>query len=127
MTYMQRFTRGPVTPFTGLFDEVFRDFGYSTSWSTARAQVEETEEAFLIHCDMPGVDPKGVSVTLEGDTLSIKGSREGRRSASYAQAYTVPKGVAQDQVEASYEHGVLTVRLPKLAEAKARVIEVKVV
>lgn len=125
MTALQRWA-DPFSAFDDLFVGFNRDFASPTRWARSD-DVEETDESFIIRCDMPGVDPKDFTVEVHGDTLSIKGQRKTEhRANSYSRAYTLPRTVALDKVDAAYEHGVLTVTIPKREEARPRMIEVKV-
>jgi HSP20 family protein len=102
------------------------------------ADVVETAEAIKVFLDLPGVDPATVGIQFENDVLSIeaeRGSRDEkgetyllaeRAGGKLTRAFTVNVPVDADHIEARYDRGVLTVTLPKRAEAKARKIEVKV-
>jgi HSP20 family protein len=79
--------------------------------------------------DLPGVEPKDIDVSVAGDTLTIRASRERRtderdqdlelREVSYGRferSLTLPKGVKSDQITASYQHGVLELSMPASSE-----------
>jgi HSP20 family protein len=126
-------------------DRLFSDFfpaarqGEDTSavWMP-RADLAETTDAFVLTFDLPGLTPEDVEVTLEENTLTISGERkaeqaaEGGRWHRIERAYgrffrTVQFGtpVDADGVEASFENGVLTVRVAKAEVSKPRRIEVR--
>lgn len=100
--------------------------------------IYETAEAIVLVADMPGVGPDGVTVELEGGTLTISGEpaaapapgREALRReyepGGYHRAFTLSDAIESKGIQASIKHGVLTVVLPKAAPAKARKIQVKV-
>ncbi|HXG03820.1 MAG TPA: Hsp20/alpha crystallin family protein [Candidatus Binatia bacterium] len=78
----------------------------------------------IVRTDLPGVDPKDVEVTLQGNQLTIKGERkaayQGDEGSVYREVWygtfertvTVPEGIAPDRVRAAFNHGVLEVSLP---------------
>lgn len=77
---------------------------------------------YVVRAELPGIDPeKDVEITVADDMLNIRAERreekqEGRRSefryGSFSRSVTLPHGVSADDVNASYEKGVLTVRMP---------------
>jgi HSP20 family protein len=100
--------------------------------------VKETEEAYVIQADLPGVTQDQLEITLENSQLRIGGSRQAeekkegesyhvweRRCGSFARTFSLPREVDGDRITAKLENGVLTVTLPKKAEAKARKIPLK--
>jgi HSP20 family protein len=127
-----------------LFDETFGGRAM-TRWPgfqgvDLRLDVSETDKEIKVTAELPGVDEKDVEITLTDDLLTIKGEKkveEERKDDSYhmversygsfARSLRLPFSVDQDKVEARFEKGVLTVRLPKPAEAQrpARRIEIK--
>ena len=96
-----------------------------------------TEEAIVIRADVPGIQPEELEITLEGDTLAIRG--EIRREEDSQRKYVLlerPIGkfertlnintpIDHEQVEASFKDGVLTLTLPKADAVKPRQITVK--
>ncbi len=126
-------------------DRLFEDFlapvPYRQDWTamTPAVDVEETPEAYVFRADLPGVDPKNVKVTVNGDTLTLRGERKReerkangnlhrfeRAHGAFERAFTLGTPVRADQVKASYKDGVLEIRVPKAEEAKSREIEVQV-
>jgi HSP20 family protein len=92
----------------------------------------ETETAYRLTAELPGMDAKDVELTLAEDMLTIKGEKkeereekaEGfhlseRRYGSFQRALPLPRGVDRTKVEARFDKGVLTVVLPKAPEAAA--------
>ena len=101
--------------------------------------VEETPEEFIVRADLPGVPQKDVKVSLMGDTLTIRGSRNDEKKSkdgsfhrvertygSFERSFTFGTPVKNDGVSAQVRDGVLEVHVPKADEAKLREIEVKV-
>jgi len=99
----------------------------------------ETDEDVVVKTALPGVDPNEVEVSVLGNTLTIKGETKAeeeveqgsylyreRRFGAYSRSLTLPVAVEADKAEAEYENGVLTLKLPKVEEAKPKAIEIKV-
>lgn len=126
----------------GHLDELFA--GRAGSWPTIDPtafpplNAWEDENAFYVEAELPGLAQEELEITLPDiDTLSIKGARkepalEGakwhrreRAFGSFERTLTLPGRVDAEQVEATFKHGVLTVKLPKAAELRPRKIEVK--
>ncbi len=99
--------------------------------------VSENEDAYIVKASIPGVNPDDIDITLVDNVLTIKAEikeekeveeakyhlRE-RRFGVFSRSITLPAAVDADKVEAVYEHGVLTLTIPKAEEVKARKIEV---
>jgi HSP20 family protein len=109
--------------------------GGPAAW-TPPVDIVETDDAWLVEAELPGVDRKDVSIELRDNELSISGEikerkREGilrrrtRRVGAFDFHVMLPGHVDADDVEASIEDGVLTVRIPKPEQARAHRIEVK--
>jgi HSP20 family protein len=124
-----------------LFESVF---GPTRLEETAGAfapavDIEENAEGFTLRMDLPGVSQKDVKVSLLGDTLTIRGTRDLERernekgmhrierfSGAFERSFTLGVPVRADQVKAAVRDGVLEVRVPKADEARTREIEVQV-
>lgn len=125
-------------------DRVMRDtFGGNSTPATAGAwapalDVEETEDAFTLYVELPGVSIEDVEVSLEENVLTITGERrfyEGRDGDSFRRverafgrfhrAVRLPDRVDAAHVNATHRDGMLTIEVPKAEEAKPRRIEVK--
>ena len=101
--------------------------------------VSETKDAYLVHVDLPGVDPADVKVEMHDGKLAISGKRETkteekdrnyhrveRSRGSFFRALSVEGEVDVDNIEAKYEHGVLNITLPKVAKQQPKKIEIKI-
>lgn len=99
----------------------------------------EDKEAFLISCDLPGMDQKDVKLNLDNNTLTISGTRklehEDKREnyqrveclfGTFSRSFTLPATVDSGKIEASMQNGVLTIRLPKKEESKPKQIDIKI-
>lgn len=100
-----------------------------------RTRIVETEHAFVLTAEMPGVGKEGVTVTIEDDRLVITGHRTTQapagkavyresQQANYRRAFELEGLVDADKVHAKIEHGILRVELPKAESLKPRKIEV---
>jgi HSP20 family protein len=91
---------------------------------------------YVVHADLPGVDPGSVDVSVDGGTLTIKAQRSGRKEESvdwivserfdgtYMRQLFLGDGVDADQISATYHNGVLTLSIPVAEKAKPRRIQV---
>lgn len=106
---------------------------------TPDAEVVEAADEIRVTVDLPGHDPSGLDVKLEGDILTVRSERkqelpQGRHThllaergyGIFARSFVLPSTVDAARCEARLENGVLTVILPKREEARPRSIEVKV-
>ena len=100
--------------------------------------VYETEDGLVVKASLAGVKREDVDVSIAGDTLSIKGEfkseeetkkpsyyRQERCYGSFHRALTLPTEVEADKAEAVFEHGVLTLTMPKAEAVKPKTIQVK--
>jgi HSP20 family protein len=128
-----------------LFDQMDRLFGpigfdASQPFPVAPAfpalNVWEDDDNLYVEAELPGLKPEDIDASVsEGDQLTIAGERkpggEGRPLRQecwygrFSRTVTLPTNVNADEVEASYDGGVLTLTLPKMEEAKPRRITVK--
>ena len=131
-----------------MFDDFFSGFGGRTPWPMTKrwqgvtpvVDVAETEKDVVITVELPGVSEKEVEVTLAGDLLTIKGEKKAeqeqknsdatymeRRFGSFSRSLRLPFEVKDEKVDAKYDKGVLTIRVPKPVEIRnaVRRIEVK--
>jgi len=91
---------------------------------------------YVLHADLPGVDPGSVDVNVDNGTLSIRAERSGRTeesvewitserfTGSYLRQLSLGEGIDTDQINATYNNGVLTLTIPVSERAKPRRIEV---
>lgn len=97
----------------------------------------ETEDAYVVESELPGLTRDDIEVSLEDGTLSISGRREEtaeeksyrrreRAEGRFERRFRLPRSVEAEDVEARMENGILRVRVPKAAEARSRKIEVEV-
>ena len=117
--------------------EVFGNGDSGGAMWTPHLDIEETDQAFVIHVDLPGVEQDAIDVHLEGNTLFLSGERKGERQkeegfsryerwyGKFQRAFTLPVSVEADKIEAQYINGVLTVTVPKAEHAKPKRIAIQ--
>lgn len=100
--------------------------------------VSETENAYDVRVDMPGMKPENFDIQVQGNVVRISGQREEekeqkdatyhcieRQTGSFSRTVTLPCDVNEDEVAAEYINGVLSVKLPKSEQAKTKKINVR--
>ncbi|WP_374728980.1 Hsp20/alpha crystallin family protein [Natronospira bacteriovora] len=111
--------------------------GEVSDWAPA-VDIREEAERFVLHADVPGVDPKDIEITMENGTLTISGQRhdskeeqkEGYRrvervSGQFFRRFVLPDSADAESISAQSKNGVLEVVIPKQAKVQPRRIEVK--
>jgi len=88
--------------------------------------VFERKEEFVVMADLPGVNDKGLDVTLDSDTLTINGKtgEEAHAAYEYTRSFTLSDRVDRSGIKAAIKDGVLTLSFPYAEEAKAKKIPV---
>lgn len=126
---------GPGRPARRIGAELQPLWRFETSFGMAAPAIDvvEAEKEYRITAELPGMDIRQVELSVSDDMLTIKGEKKEereekaenyylseRRFGSFQRSFQLPSGVDRNRVEAKYEKGVLTVTLPKTAEAAAR-------
>ena len=106
-------------------------------WSLLAGEVEETEKEIIVRIELPGMDKQDCQVIIEGNRLILSGKKHFERISddsqfhvmeraygAFERSIALPKSVRDEQAEASYINGVLTVRLPKHETTQSRSIPV---
>jgi HSP20 family protein len=107
----------------------------AAGWSPL-VDIEETDDAFVVEAELPGVQRQDVNVELVGRELTITGEikererkgtlrRRARRTGRFEYRVSLPDQVDAEKIEAKLAEGVLTVRVPKSERAPRRQIEIK--
>jgi HSP20 family protein len=147
MTMLTRYNPvGEVLSLKQAMDRLFDDsFVSPAGWMTiAGGQIGpaidmwETPDEIVVSAALPGLAPDDVEITLTGQTLSLRGefkaddqvSRDQyvvheRRYGTFHRQLTLPVRVDGDDADATFEHGLLRLRIPKAAEVKPRQIEIQ--
>lgn len=141
-----RFT--PMTDFVSLreaMDRLFEDsFIRPTTWTGLPAgqiavpvDLWETNDAYHMRADLPGMTPDTIDINVTADTVSFAGEtkpqtdvtnegwlRQERRVGKFQRSFTLPVQIDPTKVQANFEHGVLDLVLPKADQVKPRSIKV---
>jgi HSP20 family protein len=124
-----------------LFDEpFFRPANGSTAeGGNLPLDVRTTKDALLVEAALPGVKPEDVDITIENGTLAIRGETATERTedgqdgrwlvreisrGNFMRTVSLPNGLESDKAEASFENGVLTLRIPKAEQVKPKQIRI---
>jgi HSP20 family protein len=139
-----------LAPWTGTglkheMDRLFERF-FESPWAelpalgdwTPALDVTEGKDTITVRAELPGVDPKDLGVSLEGDLLTIKGEKEHKKEdkderqhrverswGAFMRSVRLPAPVDGSKVTAAFKHGVVTVTLPKTPGAKGTSIPIK--
>ncbi len=113
-----------------LLDEPFQYFETSFGFGLPAVDAVEKGNVYEITAELAGLDEKDIELVLSGDVLTIKGEKSEkkeekdktrylseRRYGAFQRSFTLPDGVDRDKIEATFKKGVLTVVLPKSAQA----------
>jgi len=111
--------------------------GATGSVISPSADVLETTDAYILMVDMPGVAKERIRVTIDRESLTVRGSTDSLqpqdvelvfseiRSGTYLREFTLGRGIDRDNINATYERGVLSLRLPKHESLRPREIPVR--
>ena len=105
-------------------------------WSP-RVDLVETEEAYLIHLDVPGMKKADFNLNYQQGVLTVSGERRFEQRSDkhnvvrvervfgpFFRSFTLPKAILENEISAAYENGVLDIRVPKAEESKPRRIQI---
>jgi HSP20 family protein len=109
----------------------------ATAWAPA-LDISERKDAYLVTVELPGVEAEDLEITMEDGLLTIQGERHfahdsseqqfhrvERRYGAFRRSITLPAQVLAEQIEASFDNGVLQILVPKMEEAKPKRIQVR--
>ena len=121
------------------FPSLRRVFDMEPSWrptssfnfSAPAIDMSEDDKAYRISAELPGIDAKDIDVSVSGDTLVLKGEKRQQKEeedknyhfsersyGSFQRSFQLPWSIDRDKVAADFSNGVLTITLPKVAEAQ---------
>jgi HSP20 family protein len=134
----------PKTELNRLFTDVFGALDWQPrdsvlgAWMPA-VDVLEENDGIRILAELPGVKPEEVKISVENNVLTIRGTKDQvaeektkrvhryeRTYGAFERTFALPATVDAGRIKATYEHGVLSVFLPKMEQAKPREIQVEV-
>ena len=113
------------------------DQPFRSAMSHLPANLYEMEDALVVQLALPGIRPEECEITVRENVLTVRGQWameapqnatplwQGFGGGSFEQSFTLPVAVDSANVEASYEHGILTLHLPKVEQARTKRIPIK--
>jgi HSP20 family protein len=132
-----------------VFDRWFQDFWQgdapslraleedSVTWAP-RVDVTESEDAYKIVADLPGLKKEEINISLNDNVLTLKGERKHeeekkeknsyykeRSYGSFSRSFRMPEKVKGEEINANYKDGVLEITVPKAEEVKPKTIEIR--
>ena len=133
---MNRLTRDLERLFNGPYESGDDSRSSLVEWVPA-VDIREEDKQFVLHADLPGVDPKDIEVTLEKGVLTLRGRRESeareekdgyrrveRVAGEFYRRFSLPDTADSQSVKAKYVNGVLEVVIPKQPSVLPRRIKV---
>jgi len=124
-------------------DQMARDFwsswqpGFFGTTLVPHTDIYEEKGQLVVKTELPGITEKDLEVTLEGDVLTIKAEKKEevtedathhtreRYYGKYVRSMSLPTHVNGDKISATFDNGVLELKIPKAEEVKAKRIEIK--
>jgi HSP20 family protein len=122
-----------------LFNRCPNKWGTRHATAIPAVNMVETGDAVVLEMEVPGYDPKNLDVTIQDDTISIKGThpeketgddeilhRKERFAGDFHRVLELPFKINHDAVTASYKNGILTMKMPRAEEDKPKSIKITV-
>lgn len=123
-----------------LFDNLFDDdlFGFMLNEPTSAPQYDviENDNEYILEFMLPGFEKDSVSINVEEDTLFIEGERKADENVKYnrkgsfygkfKRSFTLPENVETNEIDASFQDGVLSIKLPKRSEKEVSKKSIKI-
>ena len=119
--------------------EPFRRRGWSTTDITPRMDVVETDEAFEVTAELPGMTEKDIDVSVADGAVTIRGEKKTEREekkgdvhlsersfGTFTRSFGMPENINEDGISAQFDNGVLTLTLPKTEKSKPRAKKIEV-
>lgn len=99
----------------------------------------ETKDSLVVKAELPGIDPKDISIDLCGNILTVRGEKKEEKEekeesyhlversyGSFVRSVRLPVKIEEDKIKASYKDGILKITMPKAEEAKKKEIKIKI-
>lgn len=131
-----------------VFDNFFNDFSFPSLrnteelWSNSfspKVNVSESDNEIKVEAELPGLEEKDIDVTLNNNSLVIKGERKSQKEdkkenyhvvessyGSFCRTIPIPDGVDTDKIDAVFKNGVMKINIPKTEEARKKVKRIPV-
>lgn len=136
-TEMERLSRRLERLFEDILPVRREDGQIERVWAPS-VDVYETDKAFMVEVDLPGLNKEDVQITVENNTLTITGERKWKKEikdenvhrqerfyGKFVRSFVLPENVDRDNISASFENGVLTIEIPKKDKEDRRVVKIK--
>ncbi|MDD9139502.1 MAG: Hsp20/alpha crystallin family protein [Candidatus Cardinium sp.] len=132
--------------FHNLFNELFNDFYTFPASSAAgsersilpRIDISETDAAYCIEVELPGMQTSDIELKIDNDMLTIRGKKEEtsedreknyymreRYCGIFQRSITLPSNISEEHIDAQFDNGILSIHIPKKEVGKVKKIEVK--
>ncbi len=143
MSLMRWNPRRSVRPFDDEIDRYFDDFWNGEdsfiSKFTPNVDIEELDDNFEFHVELPGLKKKDVKINVKENVLTISGEKKNKKEdksdsyhrvesayGKFQRSFRLPQNVKQSDIKAEFKNGILDIIVPKAEEAKPKEIEIKV-
>ena len=126
-----------LTHFSRSDEEKSSDLAKMPRWSLLAGEVEETDTELVARIELPGLAKEDCHVRIDGNTLTVSGEKRYQRETvnssyhlteraygAFERSFPLPRHIDIDRAEASYNNGVLTIRMPKVIAETGKTIPV---
>jgi len=123
--------------FDRFFDRATDEDSTSAVWAP-QTDLMETDDAFQLRLDVPGMSTDDIEINLQNGTLTVSGERTSERTeegeeyvrverafGNFHRTFSLPDAVDESNIKATYENGVLSIHVPKTEESTRRQIEIQ--
>lgn len=132
-------TAAPIFGLRREIDRLFEDtFGRDGGSFTPAVDIKENDNEIRLELELPGLKPDQVEIMAENGVLTIRGEKRSERKegednryqvvernyGTFVRTFQLPQGVDEDQIKAEFEHGVLTLTIPKAALPQPKRIQI---
>jgi len=118
-----------------LFDEMTGDRALTPQWGQLPIELNDAGDNLELKAQVPGIHPDDLDVTVNRDSVTISGEyrHEDKGNNSYGSEFqygkfsrtiSLPVGIQQDNVQADYSNGILTLHLPKIEQARNQQVKI---
>ncbi len=137
MNYLMTTRNNAVSDFDTFFDDMFGNWGVKNS-TIPSVDVFEDAKAYYLEAELPGYTVDDVNIHVEKHVLHISSEKVNEKKENkkflvrerayvkFDRSFTLPEGINEDQIEAEFHNGILTVTLPKTPIEQPKKIEVKI-
>ena len=139
LTEMQREMNQLFSRFFGEGEQVGNQWLSQSASFVPRIESAVREQTLYVKADLPGIDPKDVEVTVEGNQLTLRGERKAEQEGSeggyghrevqygsFVRSFTIPEGVKAEEIQAQYRNGVLELAIPLPAAMQPKKVNIAV-